>query len=529
MIKLLVVEDESVTRKGLMKHIKWNELGVDVVEEARDGVEGLEVARRLHPDIVVSDIRMPGMNGIEFTTSLREQFPECQIIYMSGYSDKEYLKAAIRLHAVSYVEKPIIIEELQEVIQKAVQLCIENNKVHHINMALSDSLPFIRQNIVNGLIYNTLDWEELKRNLNLAGVAFDDRRDAYTISIIVPSYEDAETANEVKQSCCNRIMAFLHHASHGFIHLAVMKDSSSIIVLSAHKPENTNNLATIYQLLSEHVKHTESQCSYLSWIVGSTSSKLSEIRHSYETAAGYLQHLFYYDSGHFVRASTRTDSDFYTINEALITSYAKLLPDLQPDKIMLFTETLYQELRRKPGTSVDEVKSLFYQMMRMLVEQAGKSGLPLSISSHQNVEYYWAMMSKMDTLKQLKDYFLQRAAYILDSIEHIETNSRSVHDVIKFIRGNYSDKEISVNMLADHVHLTPTYLSSLFRKETGETISEYIAKVRIEKSADLLLEPQAKLYEVAVRSGYNDANYFAKAFKKIKGMTPSQFRRRHKS
>ncbi|QHW33971.1 response regulator [Paenibacillus rhizovicinus] len=525
MIKLLVVDDESVTRKGLIKHIKWNELGVDAVEEAKNGIEGLEAARRMKPDIVVSDIRMPGMNGIEFTTCVRELFPSCKIIYLSGYSDKEYLKAAIRLNAVSYVEKPINIEELQEAIRKAVRLCIENDKVHHINTALSGSLPFIRQNIVNGLIHNNIDCDEIQRNLSLAKISFAPG-DVYTVSIIVPSFA-ADESTDGRKSRCDRIIEFLHRPANGFTHLAIMKDADHILVISAHQPERQHDFAALYPLLIEHLRSKEMNYAGLSWIIGSTSTGLQDIRVSYETAAHFLKQLFYYDAGNLFFAKNQTGS-LYAIHEGIIKSYANLLQDLQKDKLFPFIEHLVHAIQTKKGTPVDEVKNLFYRMLRMLMEQGEKQGLQLSLHHRQNDEYDWAMMSKIDTLQRLKDYFLLKAAYILDGIAAMESSSRAVTDAKKFIRGHYNDKEISVNILADHVHLTPTYLSSLFRKETGQTISEYITEVRIEKSAALLMQPQAKLYEVADLSGYNDANYFTKAFKKLKGMTPTQFRRKHK-
>src|SRR5690606_13038198 len=128
LFKLLVVDDESVTRKGLIKHIDWNLLGIHSIEEARDGIEGLEIARSMQPDIIISDIRMPGMDGIDFATQIRKISPECNISFLSGYSDKEYLKAAIHLNVVSYVEKPVNIGELQEAVKKAVELCLENEK-----------------------------------------------------------------------------------------------------------------------------------------------------------------------------------------------------------------------------------------------------------------------------------------------------------------------------------------------------------------------------------------------------------------
>lgn len=128
MIKLLLVDDEPVTRNGLMKHVPWNELGVDTVKDARDGIEAFEIAERFHPDIIVSDIRMPGLEGIKFCEMIREKYPDCKIIFISGYSNKRYLKAAIEINALSYVEKPININEMKEAVRKAVVLCLENEK-----------------------------------------------------------------------------------------------------------------------------------------------------------------------------------------------------------------------------------------------------------------------------------------------------------------------------------------------------------------------------------------------------------------
>ncbi|NBD24933.1 response regulator [Paenibacillus glycinis] len=525
MIKLLLVEDESATRKGLMKHINWHELGVDLVEEAKDGIEGLEAAGRLQPDIVVSDIRMPGMNGIDFTASVRERFPACQIIFLSGHSDKEYLKAAIRINAVSYVEKPIDVDELQETIAKAVRLCRENLKVDHMQSALSESLPFIRQTIVNGVIRGPIDDSELQRSLQLAGISFAPGS-AYTVSILVPAYGEEEP-NDVKQRCANRIIDYLHQASNGFTHLAAMQDSVGIVVISAHRPERQRELAAVYPLLTAHLNDRHPPCPKLSWIVGTASPGWPGIPDSYEAAAGYLSHLFYCDFGKLVYAADKPNAACKLDNELLHT-YAKLLRELHKDAILSFTDHLYQTIRTRTGTPVDDVKNLFCRMLRMLAEQAEKRGLNLSQSGSEQEEYDWATISKIGTFKQLKDYFQRRASFLLDRIANMESNCRAVQDVKKYIRGHYGDKEITVNLLADHVHLTPTYLSSLFRKETGKTIGEYITEVRIARSADLLMEPQSKLYEVADLSGYNDANYFAKAFKKITGMTPTQFRRNHK-
>ncbi len=136
MLNLLIVEDEQVIRNGLEKHVPWQELGIDRVFTAENAECGLRICQDHRPDIVVSDIKMPGMNGVELCKCIREKFPQCQIIFISGYSDKEYLKAAITLGAVSYVEKPIDIKELSGAVKQAVergrQSSRQNETVLHV-------------------------------------------------------------------------------------------------------------------------------------------------------------------------------------------------------------------------------------------------------------------------------------------------------------------------------------------------------------------------------------------------------------
>lgn len=127
-MKLMVVEDEKVIRNGLLKHVPWQKLGVWEVQAAENGEKALELAETFHPDIVLSDIRMPGMSGIELCRTLREKYPEIEIIFSTGYADKEYLKAAIDLHAVGYVEKPVNVNLLAENVKEAVKRVGERRK-----------------------------------------------------------------------------------------------------------------------------------------------------------------------------------------------------------------------------------------------------------------------------------------------------------------------------------------------------------------------------------------------------------------
>lgn len=392
---------------------------------------------------------------------------------------------------------------------------------------LSDSLPFIKQNIVYKLIGDKIIPEKIIKDMQLSGVPFQ-VNDIYTTSIIIPSYTEDET-NEAKQSCCNDIIQYLEAYPNNFNHIATIKDFDHIIVISSHNPNiRSTEIDSVYKALKKYIDENISICTSISWAVGSTSSELSEIRDSYKTAVYTLQKLFFIGYGNIFFFDNKPASS-YSIDESNLTTFLELLRETQKDKITVFIDILYENIRISVGTPVNEVKNIFFHMAYSLFKEGEKRGLQLKESQHQDEKYLWALISKFRTLQELRDYLILKVNIVLNGIADIKSNSRSVLDVLTYIQENYNRIDLSVKILADHVYLTPTYLSSLFKKETGKAISEHIADVRVEKSITLLMEPQAKLYEIAKKVGYSDANYYSKVFKKLKGLTPSKFRRKYKS
>ena len=156
MIRLIVIEDEAATRNGLLKHIDWQRLEIDIVQTASSGQEALLLCEQFEPDIILSDIRMRGMNGVETCQLLREKVPDAQIIFISGYSDKEYLKAAIKLGAVNYIEKPIKQEELESSLHSAVVAIKKIRQNHGNRQAAEENLEHLKSRVFLSLIDHTL-------------------------------------------------------------------------------------------------------------------------------------------------------------------------------------------------------------------------------------------------------------------------------------------------------------------------------------------------------------------------------------
>ena len=131
MIKVLIADDERFTRQGILDMVDWDKLNVSEVKEAYDGINALEILKDFEPNILLTDVRMPRLNGIDLAFKARELYPNCMILFMSGYSDKEYLKSAIKLKAINYVEKPIEIEELEENLNNAILEFVKNTTIHN--------------------------------------------------------------------------------------------------------------------------------------------------------------------------------------------------------------------------------------------------------------------------------------------------------------------------------------------------------------------------------------------------------------
>ena len=188
MIRALIVDDEKMTRNGLVRHIKWEQLGVDEVQTAASSNEALQILDTLHPDLVISDIRMPGMNGVELCQEIRRRQPHCQIIFLTAYSDKEYLKAAIEIGALGYVEKPVVPGEVEDEIIKAVKMIRQLQNMqdkNRLELTLQDSRSVLCQRIALELTTDPLN-DMRVRSMKALGM-FQKAKEVYRVCLIQSS------------------------------------------------------------------------------------------------------------------------------------------------------------------------------------------------------------------------------------------------------------------------------------------------------------------------------------------------------
>lgn len=523
LIKLLVVDDESTTRNGLIKHINWKELGVDIVKEAKDGIDALEIAYDMEPDIIISDIRMPGLNGIEFITRLRGKFQSCKVIFLSGYSDKEYLKAAIKLGAVNYVEKPINLTEIKEAIQKAVELCKEEN----FNIALSaENIPLIKQRIVQNLIHNNADMKECYSALSLIKSNLH-TKNWFSVAIVklIKKKEDSNGDNIINNE---QFIHIVDKCMENTEHVSALKDDTTLAIILSENNATKNQIESLEGLLEKYIKDKGLSDIKLFCAVGKKVLKMEQIPESYVSAKDIVRKLFFYGYGRVIYSKAEV-KEIYEVKENIFGEFLKCIAEGKEKEASFFIERLCLDINKYDGTPVNDIKNIFFKMVFQLLTEADKRGVYFTDEEKNEEKYLWNLISKFNTLEEIREYTVDKISQVFRKFGDLKNSCRAVFEVKKLISKDFGDEKLSVKSLAEAVFLTPTYLSALFKKEAGQNISEYIVEVRMEKSKEYLKNNKLKLFQVAKLVGYNDANYYAKAFKKAEGVTPSEYREKYTS
>jgi two-component system, response regulator YesN len=505
MIKAIIVEDERLIREGIAEQVPWKELQVDEVRTAENAEAALHICREYLPDIVVSDIRMPGMNGIALCTKLRTILPDAQIIFISGYSDKEYLMSAIDLHAVTYIEKPISLEELVSAVRSAVDARRKSmsEKTNAFHMLLNSGragdtavLPFPEQSTVPGTAF-------FVAVLQMRG---ESCMPADKISAAV------ETFSQNVQGCSLQYM------------IDCIGERKTAVLFFSDNAQELDELyrnASFWQTLTD-MKDSDDESFPESGSVfagiGTKASGSDGVRLSYSDAMDALKCLAFKGWNRYAYSGEAYTEWNAGIDSELLADFKKSLADRLEQHSLAVLSAVYKRFIDSNSLLTYAVRNVYYTLDDA-VEKASQQ-----FSSDQDM--YPAdsgIKEHAETIQELHAYLCSRVRAVL-SCDDMQKSSFIVKRITVYIQKNYNNKMLSVQSIADEVFLTPTYISCLFKKKTGQTISQYIQDFRLRKAEEFLSDPQYKIYQISGMVGYEDAHYFARLFKKQTGLKPSDFR-----
>lgn len=503
LIRSIIVEDEPVIRSGLARHLPWRELGVGEVRAAANAEEALALCRTFRPDVILSDIRMPGMNGIELCSKFREKLPDSQIIFISGFSDKEYLMAAIRLGAVSYVEKPVSVPELSAAVRKAVA------SVRRLG----------RQR--TGLLHSLLcpdprgEREALDSLVKNGGGRIPGAGARFRIGIL--KARSAIRDMEALAGACREALSA--RVPGGSVGLAADSagDSAAILLLSSdgEAAEAPREAAVCEGILS--AAGVFGDC-FLG--VGERVDSLCRLPDSCRAAEEAVKSLSYKGWNRYAFCSEKRSEYQGDLSEDERNAFYKLLLDGKSGEAQEFLDGIHRKFIEGHAVLNFYVRNLYYQ----LNGEVSRAQRRRTLQGARPRDRESLFMDEAQTIREMHDYVSGRALECCRESGEDRKGNRAVAAVLKYLNENPDDRNISIRTLADRVYLTPTYLSGVFKKQTGVTIGQYLTKVRIERAERYLADPRFRLYQIAALCGYEDANYFGKIFKKQTGMLPSEYR-----
>ena len=495
MIKLQVVEDEAPIRNGILKHVPFTELGVDEVKSASSAEEALEVMREYKPDIIISDIRMPGMGGIELCNTYKNKVKDCQIIFISGFSDKEYLTTAISLGAVSYIEKPIDIEELKSSIKKAV------DAVNKLNRQ--------RRNLLHSVL-------TLPREAVIDSLQQSEDTEGFFLPLLLITKEEVVSVSAIAKRLVEILSA---ETKEDYIILTdSLGNNVYCILFKSGKTWNNETEKLLGEIMLSLRKEDEQWfLAFGNEMKGFSCPLPEELKKEISRLKKQLNSLSYLGWNNISFEEDETADRYLNLSTVEIADFQKMINAGESDNMIKYIDNRCDKLINDKVAMNLSVKNIFYTLHNMIEKHYGGS------TEDTIYEGSYVFIEEARSINEIRDYV---CSYIRE-IKNIKQNVSShyiIKEVCGYIDSHISKTDLSIGELSEVACLAPTYLSALFRKKTGNTISSYIQEIRINKACELLKNPAYKQYEVAEMVGYDDAKYFAKAFKKKLGLTPSEYR-----
>ena len=527
MLKLLIADDELKTREGISTLISNSNIPLEIIGTVGNGIDALSIAQEQVPDIIITDVRMPKLDGIKLSFEIKKINPNCQIIFISGYSDKEYLKSAITLKAIGYVEKPIDSKELLDTVKAAVDLANKEQRkalllLQDPNLLMQPSNILIEK-IALDLVHPPLKTKQIDHLQSLLPNFFD----FSSYCTLIYQFQYKENPEVIFEDVYSYIKEFL--GRYVYCYLSVQK-STNLFVFHLSDPKLVNKdtfkefiCQISFDLISELKGYLKSFIT-----VGNVVTTPNQIYESYTNASSYLKNLFFmgYDHISFYNEKAEQYYSTYKLKTDIIKNYTACLKQGKMEEVQKLIFHLFSDIKKTECKyEINSIKNAYYQLLVLLKTICEENKLDNVFT--ESSTFIWEIIAGMDTLFDLHNYLVNLVNNFSIEISNKEGTSFLVYSINKYIEEHFSQSTLSINEMAKQLHFTPAYLCQVYKQKEGITINAHINNYRIKVAKELLRNKEVKLYEISCRVGYNDPNYFSRQFKKQTGMTPSEFRERY--
>ncbi|CAM3488702.1 response regulator [Aeromicrobium ponti] len=524
MYKVIIVDDEDIISEGISTFMPWDELGFELVGVAGNGKEALELFKRGTVDVMITDICMPIMDGIELTQEIKRISSPTKVIILSGYDEFEYAQSALKMGVLDYILKPITPNELKSLLSKVKEKLDQEERetkyLDSLKKQVQENLPILRERFLNELIYFSMPEDQIRNkcdnfSLSLAEPPYAalliklNREGLHPDEIQLYQYALTDVCSRHYNEDKGKIVFANTHGETVMIMACRSKESFQEEVFRATEP--------LKQIISEKLKAP------VSIGAGNPVAQLQDLPASYEEALSALDYRFLLGNGQILFISdleNRTDS----FNQP-VELEKKLMTSLKVGKIEethQLIEKIFFELQQ---ADIDRSKLYIMELIVIL----NKTLYELGMKPKQIWDESFLTIDELlnhRTLAQIKDWLKEISWKVNECISQRRdhTSKQYMEQTKNYILEHFSDKNLTLTSICNYLHVSTSYFSILFKKEMNMTFGEYLSKVRMEEAKKLLKISDYKAYEIAEMVGYNDQYYFSTVFKKQIGLSPTEFR-----
>ncbi len=535
MYKVLIIDDEKPVRQVIAALGRWKEQNIVELFEAVEGNQGMQMIREKRPDIVFVDMKMPVMDGVDFLKLATKEYPGTKYIVVSGYNDFEYTKQAIRSKVLDYLLKPISETDLNNAISKAVEE-LDRDKLNdkdsekenvYKNIAYNMSVAIIKENVITAIIQDNITSVE-RENFRKYICNSSNSKYLYGISIInLINFNEVyrnvfdRDASAALFACTNVIDELCAEWCKGFsfrsggiareIIVVIAVDPNTELGFIAHKfrdiVEKLQSLFHIYSVAS----------------IGKLSEEFARLKESYTYAGTILNSINMLSNKESVYIEMESESRAH--RETLMGKKELLIHAFEEGSLDYAKKIIYEYMHNIAESryySLEDFQKIMMEFTLLIGEIVEYFGIPnYEIIPDMRNGYLYSYSNLEDVNKYI--YLLMDKVY--DKVRsNIKASEKSNIYKIKEYIDTYYFKEIKLTTFSEMFYLSKEYLSKLFKNEFGASIYEYVLKVRMEMAKKMLSDSNIKIQTICESIGYNDANYFSKAFKSLYNVSPSEYR-----